>query len=491
MSWKKNAFSCLMWLLYMLMVGTALIVTGRALCDLLGAAACFGVAMPIGYLLATGSVVFLLHRMAAELDAGFRNMGRSLAWMERILILVLFAAGCFLRIVEMRSDSHMVSGGSVYLDLAYISEDGQGLFPVSRGAACLYIWMLRLCFFLMGNKEAAAVWLQIVLQMSGVALLYVGVRKLAGRISAVMTVSFFMLSPYMIQRSLELSPEMLYMLFFSLVLLFASRGVERTFGWGVWLIGGVMAAVLCYLDVAGFLLLPLMPGIIVMKRQDAGNKIFRGLSGCISGVLLGAAGCLLGTAQIGGKPVREIVRTWAGSYRWEDVRLAVPFPDHKALWPIVLLLCFMAWGIFSFWCEREVDRFTVWIFCLIVAVLMRCMGMFAEEMSGDVYLFFFGTVLAGLGIRESMAVHTRDTEEEIVERTDRKEMKDSTESSDITEEKALEAARQQEKPKIEFLENPLPLPKKHEKHIMDYKLDPGKDLGGYDVLVADDDDFDH
>lgn len=45
--------------------------------------------------------------------------------------------------------------------------------------------------------------------------------------------------------------------------------------------------------------------------------------------------------------------------------------------------------------------------------------------------------------------------------------------------------------RVEFLENPLPLPKKHEKRVMDYRLDSDKELGGYDVYVADDDDFDH
>ncbi len=58
-----------------------------------------------------------------------------------------------------------------------------------------------------------------------------------------------------------------------------------------------------------------------------------------------------------------------------------------------------------------------------------------------------------------------------------------------------EAANAAEKPEqkreVKFIENPLPLPKKHEKRVMDYKLNSDKDLGGYDVLVADDDDFDH
>ena len=43
--------------------------------------------------------------------------------------------------------------------------------------------------------------------------------------------------------------------------------------------------------------------------------------------------------------------------------------------------------------------------------------------------------------------------------------------------------------KIQFIENPLPLPKKHVPKVLDYKL--GDDVGDYDYPVADDDDFDH
>ncbi|MCM1541265.1 MAG: glycosyltransferase family 39 protein [Blautia sp.] len=502
MSWKRNAFSCLMWLSYLLMVGPAVIFTGRALCDSLGMAAWFGIAIPAACLLVTGIIVFLLHRLAAGLDAGFRNMGKSLAWMERILILVLFAAGLFLRVTQMRPDS-FAPAGAAYLERAYISGDGQGFPRVFHTASQLYIQALRLCFRLLGNKAAAAVWLQVGLQVSAVALLYAAVRKMAGRFPAAMTAALFMLSPYMIQKSLEPSPEMLYMLLFSMALLFAAQGVERPRGWGFWLVGGIMAAALCYLDVEGFLLLPLMCGVIVIKRQEAGGGIFRGLCGCMAGGLLGAAGCLLGDALIGGKPVAELIRMWVGLYRWtgfyrwKDVLLFVTLSDSDALWPVLLVLWFMAWGIFSFWCGKKTERFTAWIFCLNAAILLRFMGIFTGNMDGSCFIFFFSAVLAGLGIRESMAFHAEDMEEETVEENGGTDIKGGMPDSDITEEaeaaggENTETAGQPENPRVKFLENPLPLPKKHEKRVMDYQLDPGTELGGYDVFVADDDDFDH
>lgn len=57
------------------------------------------------------------------------------------------------------------------------------------------------------------------------------------------------------------------------------------------------------------------------------------------------------------------------------------------------------------------------------------------------------------------------------------------------------ATEQQTEPKerpapTRFIENPLPLPKKHEKREVDYKIKGGKTEDDYDYFVADDDDFD-
>ena len=46
-----------------------------------------------------------------------------------------------------------------------------------------------------------------------------------------------------------------------------------------------------------------------------------------------------------------------------------------------------------------------------------------------------------------------------------------------------------EPPKVRFLENPLPLPKKHEAKVMDYRITDVADAD-FDFEVADDDDFD-
>lgn len=525
MIWKKNAVSCLMWAVYLLMVGTAMVFTCRAVCDSLGMAQYFEFVIPAAYLLLTGALVFGLHQMAVKLDVGTGRAGKGLVWLERILVPALFAAGIFLRVSELRPEGLAEPEDPGYLELAFVSADGQGIPQFSHGSVYLYICLLRLCFILLGNKAAAAVWLQIALQLSGVLLLYMAVRKMAGRIPAVMLVSFFMLSPYMVGKALAISPEMLYLLLFSLVLSFVSQGVRFVPGWGFCLVAGAMTAVLCYLDVTGFLLLPLIVGVIVMWRQGAARKLLQGLSGSLAGFLLGAAGSILADMMGSGKPVPGIIRAWMDLYRWSDLQLSIKISGFDVMWLIVLILCFMTWGIFGFWCDRGVERFTGWICGLCMAVFLQLVGMFTEEMNGFCYIFLFSTILAGLGIRESMAVYPaekgsnkkkeKDTMDEndkaddleiiVEERIGKTEVmkEENAKAGEMTEgenakaetkaeEKGAEAEEQLGKErKVEFLENPLPLPKKHEKRVMDYRLDSDKDLGGYDVYVADDDDYDH
>jgi len=601
MSWKKNVFSCLMWAVYLLIVGTAMIFTSRVICDSFGMAEYFDVIIPAVYLLFTGILVFGLHRMSVRLQVSPHGAGKGLAWMEGMLVLVLLAAGLFLRVTQLQSESFAMPEESAYLKLAYLSGDGQKIPLFSHGAVYLYIRALRLCFMLLGNKASAAVWLQITMQMLGVLLFHLAVRKMAGRIPAVMMTAFFMLSPYMVEKSLVPSPEMLYLLAFASVFLFISQGVRYVSGFGFWLAAGVLTAVLSYLDVAGILLLPLVLGVIFMKRQETERKIAVGLCGCLAGFLSGAAVCVFADAAGSGKPVSGIIRAWAELYRWEELQLSVTLSGFGIVWMITLLLCFMAWGIFGFWCGKGEDRFTVWFFCLCVTVLSQCLGIFTEEMSGFIYIFLFSTILAGLGIRESMTacpaengklqsgkaqdenggaddliliwepenntqmmgkergtmgekgntegkgrIETRggteakESEEtrggtEAKESTETKggpkakestetkggpkakestETRGGTEAKESTEIKGRAESKEgtetggstearnnsekkpggtEEKPgrRIEFLENPLPLPKRHEKRVMDYKLDSGKDFDGYDIDVSDDDDFDH
>ena len=64
----------------------------------------------------------------------------------------------------------------------------------------------------------------------------------------------------------------------------------------------------------------------------------------------------------------------------------------------------------------------------------------------------------------------------------------------LTEEKAereQETAVTTEPEKPRFIENPLPLPKKHQKRTLSYRVEVGEGKDDFDISVDEDDDFDY
>ena len=497
MSWKKNIFSYMVWAVYLLVIGTAMAFTGSALCGAIGVAEYIGGVAAVLYLLLAGFIVFALRKTAAKLKGISDSSGKMFLWIEGILAGVLFVAGLLLRFVQPQVNPE----GSVFIDLAYVSSGGQTVPHLLHGAAYLYVLALRFIFILLGNKASVALGLQLVLQMSGVLILYFAVRKMAGRVSAVMMMFFLMLSSYIAEKTAFVSPEMLYLLLFSVVLLYVSFGVDRAHGCGFWLPAGIMAAFLIFLDVAGLLLIPLMLGVIITRRQEAERKIIGGMLGSVAGLVLGTAVCVSVDALSSSKSVFGIMEEWLHLYSFNGPRFTVILSGFGTAWLTTFLLCLMAWGIFSSWRSRKVERFSIWIICLLVALLMQCLGIFTEEMNGVVYIFFFSTVLAGLSVRESIAVPAEEgfgegtDEEKTIKQTQNEEEKKETVEADKKPEEKQDQKEPDTKQEIEYIDNPLPLPKKHVKRVMDYALhsepDSEKDLGGYDIYVSDDDDFDH
>ena len=130
--------------------------------------------------------------------------------------------------------------------------------------------------------------------------------------------------------------------------------------------------------------------------------------------------------------------------------------------------------------------------------------MLSEDMPGFTLLYLLLAIAAGAGIQAVLPYEMerlRDAggmSSETVEavpvgaapRKHRLKVQD-LETEDLPEEETAPAPEEvPEADKIQFIENPLPLPKKHVPKVLDYKLDNDDD-SDFDYPVADDDDFDH
>jgi len=146
----------------------------------------------------------------------------------------------------------------------------------------------------------------------------------------------------------------------------------------------------------------------------------------------------------------------------------------------------------------------VWIALALALGILNGCGMLSEDMPGLTLLYLLLAVAAGAGVqavlpyemellREVKGVlpETVDAVPVGTASTKRRLKVQDLETEEFPEE---EPADFQEEPveteKIQLIENPLPLPKKHVPKVLDYKLDNDDD-SDFDYPVADDDDFDH
>ncbi len=112
----------------------------------------------------------------------------------------------------------------------------------------------------------------------------------------------------------------------------------------------------------------------------------------------------------------------------------------------------------------------VWVLISALVIAGDYFGILTKQLNGVELLFLCIAVLAGVGCK-----NIYDGAIETAEKQHIQEMENET----VPSEPAENINKKTENDGIQFIENPLPGPKKHEKKVMDY-----------DYFVADDDDFD-
>lgn len=517
MSWRRNAFSYLLWVFYTIMVGTFMVGIGNIFCGE-GMPAYGGALFAAVFMAAVGGAAFLLHRFAPGLKAFFFRKKRLCLTMEAVSLTLLFLLGAAFRAAGFRE----MEENAIYYGLAEVTI-GQDILPIDHGAVHAYVRMLHLIFIFLGNHYVLGIVVQIFFQCIAAMLLYYLIRKYVGLLAALTAAGFLACAPYMVQEGLTLSPAMLYLC------LLAAAGVLITAACGKFepfllIFAGIVSSVTAYLDVAGVALLMFTVGMVLCADRKLSGKSRKAVSClcCVLGFVCGFAGCVAMASLAGGKGFGGVLQGWFRLYAHEAflVPAAVGIGDSRV--ESLVLIGLMAFGVYSFWMEEKKGRFAVSMSVTCAVIIADCFGIFTSEMPGTLYLYLLFVILAGIGIQQCFgckeelkvqaaqggdeeqaavsvetAVDNRkaEKEQEAGENSEiqadwgRQEVKESFENNSdtaadkktekLTEEKTEEKTDTTAKKEIHYLENPLPLPKKHEKKVLDY-----------DYPVADDDDFD-
>jgi len=494
MSWKKNGFSYFLWFVYTIAVSAGILGFFGISTGLLQAWKGYGVLLiGVAYLI-VGFLVLGLHKLMSPKISTTDDTGIIPIIVESVIVVALFAAGIILRATLM---PHLTGNGAdmVYMEAAKVAE-GNVIPQVVHGATYIYLELLHAVFLFFGNRLVAAVWMQVVLVCLASVFLYFAVRELAGKVPAIIMLVFVMLSPFMLLKTMELSPEIPFFLVYSLALwLIAEQLKKSSANPVVYVLVGLLIGVCCYLDLTGITLLVFAAGVFTVEREQpvrAWNKRVVSFLLNLLGTAIGWCAIISVDALLCGKSVPAVMSAWLQLYQPGAFSFALEhLKSYKELVPNgMFLYAFLVFGIFSFWCRKKQERQGVWTGAILILILLHCFQMVTPELSGSIFVYIFFTVLAGVSVADIFVVNpagTIQTDLNAVE-VDRAE---NMEEQVVTELQTVEreATPITEPAKVQFLENPLPLPKKRQASVMDYPITEMAEYD-FDIEVADDDDFD-
>lgn len=399
MSWKKSVFSNLMWATYTLITGLAIVELSAVTVSYFRGPAYMGPVFALIIVALVAACVFLLHRLSFDRKNTAQGSVSRLLVGEAVFVVIFLILGLVLRMDGMAGIGE--AGG--YYEAAKVAE-GQSVPEFVHGAVYLYLQLLHTVFVLLGNKLTAGIWLQVVLQLLAILILYFGVRKLAGVLPAIVMLLFFTCSEPVIQGALTLSPEPLYLLMFAIGLNMLAASCGDVMSPVLFLLVGIWIGLIGYLDISGFLLLFFgIAVVLAVWEQKITAKIrIAAFVLCAGGMLAGFLGAIEADAYISGKSFNGVVNAWWALYRPGDYGFSIAGLSDGLLWegPLLIIMCF---GVFSYWYSRERERISMWMFIVCVTAAAQYFGMLTEELPSSMYLMMCMTVLAGAGIKACLS----------------------------------------------------------------------------------------
>lgn len=387
-----------------------------------------------------------------------RNADNRKSILPELLIAgLLFAVMTVMRLFYI--NSHEIQGAGFY-ELCRI-QAGTQMPQLEYGVGDLYAKMLYLLFWLFGNHMLYAAYLQMALQMAALVFFYFALRNLWGFIPAIAAEAALLVFPEFLESLVILSQEnlLLFLLCGNLALAAAvlgrtARKQNAAGGYAfVILVSGVGAGLCAYLEKL-YLAVPamLLLVLLLIKRPEEATGIQRRrlqVPVYLIGLGLGFGVCLLVKRQITGQ---QYAAVWA---EYDRVQLSgeVFLSGSVMNYASALLLFFVfvaaaaAMVIYSY-CEKE-------------------------------------QILPEIKKSE---IKKSEIEKMEIKESEIKAVTGQENSRNVQEQLPQETA--EEKKTVKYIENPLPLPKRHVKKEMDYGFEPDCDLMKYDVMVEENDDFD-
>ncbi len=491
MTFKKNWISYILWGLYAIL--SCIGFFGVLFCILndtplksiyaKAGVACLSIAVIIG--------IFTLARFAINNT----RAKKQLVLVEAFVVVLLLGIGIFLRVCHL----DLGDQEAAYFEVAKVT--GMPISPVAHGVQYYYLLLLRGLFLISGNFFVAGIILQVSLQCIAGIIWYFIVRKYAGSLAGIVFLSIIMLFPNSIHAAITYSPKILYLIMFGVVLAAIGsitgsiqKNKDRNAGFWIKLIfTGILTGALVYLDITGILLfVPIVFICFVDKNSGEDNKKKLPASMICFGLIVIVAALFFAVSLwidsiMNQVSYGKVFQVWSSLFQYKglislnELKLILPGMNKISIWMTLAIALFAMLGIPGFFVIKKTEIQLLWFVMALGGITLWACEFHYAGMTGEQLIFFILAALSGAGLQTvSRRKHLEEEVELPMEQTILKDNGDEVDSS-LTE---------PEKPQIQYIENPLPLPKKTVKKTMDYKIEVDLEQMKYDIEMNENDDFD-
>ena len=421
------------------------------------------------------------------------------AMLEAAVVSISFVFGLLYRLrVLLYTTVDSASIESVtgdYYERALIRA-GEQIEPMAHGLSQLYVTCLSAVFSFLGNGVTSAMLFQIILQMAAMVLAFCIVKKAARRLPACVVLLSLAFSDTFAAKIAVIDPECFYLVLYLLGLL-VILGFIKGYLLGKPVLGGLAGAVfagasigvLIYLELWSVTLLFFLVGLFTGKREKEDR-----ISGRILHTFMTVASCVgsflvvIGAdATLSGVSFEWSIRVWAYPYsliRWNGFLFDTVKGD-SLFWALLVLLA--AFLVFEFLRGGREQNYTLWMFVCVLFTPVLMMDL--DRIGYGSILLFFWSMMAGLGLKNCILAGQAEVMRAKIQEINASVGADAIQEIKAATEMAEKNAAEQPMEKPRYIENPLPVPKKHVKREMNYDHEVPESAMHFDIEIAEGDDF--
>lgn len=489
MIYRKTWFSYVIWILYTGLCVTLLAYAGYSVYKTyvmaapakLGALIVFPLLVCI-YLALRQSALCLRRRRSISLH--------SKLMIEAFCVSVAFVFGFLTRLRMLSSAALFTPGdalGGEFMEKALV-RTGEGVEPIAHGISYLYVLILSTVFSFLGNSVSAAMLLQIVIQLVSMLLGYWLVKAAAGRFAACLTLLIMAFSPVFVEKTAVIDPECLFLLFYLFgllsVVLYGRAVLSDKPGWRnvfAAVLPGIVIGILAYFELAAVTIFFFLAVLFAGRKE---NEQERNIGKDILRILVTFVSCLAAFfVQIGADAAMSNVSLERCLYVWAYPYLQIGSAAARLgeLYGNILFCAILflpaAFLVFEFFRSGKEQDHSIWLFFSLLFTPFLFWEFWTVALSG--LSLFFWSIAAALGIKNCLFGGEAEVMQAKIE-----EINATAAPIPVETESAAASVK-----KPRFLENPLPVPKKHVKKDMDYDYPIAPEMMHFDLELSEGDDF--